>query len=67
MHLLIFNKVNCGIKMFCLQRRVSANQVVKVAELNVLFLNINLESLILRQVHMREMVDSTTLESSPEL
>lgn len=53
--------------MFCLQRQVSANQVVKVPELNVLFLNINLECLILRQVHVREMVDSTTFESSPEL
>jgi len=48
--LLIFNKLNCRIKIFCLQRQVSANQVVKVAKLNVLSLNINLEWLILRQV-----------------
>lgn len=50
--------------IFCLQWEVSANEVVKVAKLNVLVFSINLEWFILRERHIREMLE---FESNPEL
>lgn len=43
---------------------MSANEVVKVASLNVLAFSVNLEWLILREGHIREILE---LESGPEL
>lgn len=43
---------------------MSANEVVKVTKLNVLVFSINLEWFLLREGHIREMLE---FESSPEL